>query len=330
MLRLMIYACLLATLAVGAAVEAQPPRAEGLPDGVRIVRDVPYAGTDNPRQTLDLLLPSEPPQQPLPVVAYVHGGAWLAGDKRAGLGQLAAFVRGGRYAGVSIGYRLSQEATWPAQIHDCKAAIRWLRANAQTHHLDPQRIGVIGPSAGGHLVAVLGASGGVAAMDGALGPHQEMPTHVACVVDLFGPTDFTKMNEARVQGGMDHDSARAPEALLIGGPVQQNPEQAAAANPITYVTADAPPFLIVHGTRDPLVPFNQSQLLHDALRAKRTRSTLITVQGGGHGLGFPAEVQSLVAAFFNHHLLGAPLELEDRTLQATGPQATGPQAPGPR
>ncbi|HYW80844.1 MAG TPA: alpha/beta hydrolase fold domain-containing protein, partial [Thermoguttaceae bacterium] len=113
---------------------ARPP----VSAAIRVERDIPYAETDNPRQCLDLYLPKEPASDgPLPVVAWIHGGAWLAGDKRGGQGRLAELVAGGNYAGVSIGYRLTGEAIWPAQIHDCKAAIRWIRANAKRYNLDP-------------------------------------------------------------------------------------------------------------------------------------------------------------------------------------------------
>ena len=128
-----------------------------LPDTVKVEKDIPYAGTKNPAQTLDLLLPKTPKgDKPLPVVVNIHGGAFKMGDKAMGLGEIVPLVAGGDYAGVTINYRLSGEALWPAQIHDCKAAIRWVRANAAKYHLDPDRIGVIGGSAGGHLVAMLG------------------------------------------------------------------------------------------------------------------------------------------------------------------------------
>ncbi|MEM9660001.1 MAG: alpha/beta hydrolase, partial [Planctomycetota bacterium] len=185
------------TVARPIACSAQRPR--WIPDSVELNSDVFYADTDNPRQTLDLAAPRRELEDPLPVVAYVHGGAWRAGDKRNGLRQVMRFVESGRYAAASIGYRLSGEAKWPAQIHDCKAAIRWIRAHADEYGLDADRIGVWGSSAGGHLVAMLGASGDVEAMDGSLGPHADGSSRVACVVDFFGPTDFLQMNRAAVE-----------------------------------------------------------------------------------------------------------------------------------
>jgi len=112
-------------------------------NNVNATRDIPYADNDNPRQTLDLFLPkTRKSDKPLPLVVFIHGGAWMAGSKNGGLRMVAPYVESGQYAGASIGYRLSQEAIWPAQIHDCKAAIRWLKANAKKHNLDPDRIAV--------------------------------------------------------------------------------------------------------------------------------------------------------------------------------------------
>lgn len=134
--------------------------------------DLAYAGTENLRQRLDLFLPkNRDAGKKLPVLVFIDGGAWQAGSKEDGRGQVMRFVAEGKCAGVSIGYRLSQEAKWPAQIHDCKAAIRWIKAHGEEHGMDGERIVVWGASAGGHLVAVLGTSAGVAEMDGKLGPH---------------------------------------------------------------------------------------------------------------------------------------------------------------
>src|SRR6185437_7517091 len=161
-------------------------------------------------------------------------------------------------------YRLSGEATWPAQIHDCKAAIRWLRANAAKYGLDPDRIGVTGASAGGHLAAMLGLGGGVAALEGDVGPHTGVSSRVKCVVDQFGPSDLLAM--ADHSSRIDHNAPDSPESKLIGGALQENKEKARAASPITYISRDDPPFLILHGTEDPLVPFNQSERLAEALK----------------------------------------------------------------
>ncbi len=248
------------------------------------------------------------------MICWIHGGGWRSGDKASGRGRLRNFVATGNYAGVSIGYRLSGEATWPAQIHDCKAAIRWIRANAGQHNLDPDRIAVWGSSAGGHLVAMLGVTENVAALEGEIGPHTKESSAVTCVVDYFGPTEFLTMNDH--EGTMNHNSPTSPESLLIGGAIQRHPEKARAASPMSYVSKDAPPFLIVHGDKDGLVPFPQSVAFAQALREQGVSTVLITVQDGGHGKGFGKEVLSTVEQFLENQLLGESHPLEDRVIPA--------------
>jgi acetyl esterase/lipase len=237
--------------------QGQNPR---VAESVEAVLDLPYAGTDNRRQKLDLYLPkARKDDKPLPVVVFIHGGAWQTGDKRGGYRMIAPLVESGEYIGVSVGYRLSGEAIWPAQIHDCKAAIRWLRANAKKYNLDPNRIGVTGTSAGGHLVAILGTTGAVPELEGTLGEHVKESSRVQCVVDQFGPTDLLAM-------GGSHNNPNSPESKLVGGAIQENKEAARNASPTSYVSKDDPPFLLIHGTNDRTVPFNQSELLHEALK----------------------------------------------------------------
>ena len=286
-----------------------PPR---LPESVKAEFDLPYAGTDNPRQRLDLYLPRKPTSdRPLPVIAFIHGGGWQSGDKRQAGGLLAAFAQSGDYATASIGYRLTGEVGWPAQIHDCKAAIRWLRANAAAYHLDPDRIGVMGTSAGGHLVALLGTSGDVAALEGSLGPHCDTSSRVSCVVDQFGPTDFSVIGET-------HDRPNGPVAKLLGGSVRDRPEDARAASPVTHASKDDPPFMCVHGTNDAVVPFRQSEVLEEALENAGVDCVLLKVDGGGHG-GFrnPA-VADRIRKFFDNHLRGHDHVLADEPIAEGG------------
>lgn len=295
-----------------------------VPEGVTVDRDLPYAATDNPRQTLDLLLPqTRTVDGPLPIVVFIHGGGWRQGQKAAGLRPLSALVRTGRYAGATIGYRLSGESQWPSQIHDCKAAIRWLRANASRWDLDGDRIAVWGTSAGGHLAAMLGTSAGVADMDGSLGPHTQQSTRVTCVVDFFGPTDFLTMNAMAPPGArLDHDAADSPESLLIGGAIQEHPDRVKSANPVTYASSDDPPLLMIHGTDDPLVPFPQSERLRDALQEHGGDVTLIPVQGGGHGGFRNPRVDRTVEAFLSRYLLGRDVEIDDSPIPDR-PSASG-------
>ncbi len=287
-------------------------------DSVKMMSDIPYAGTDNSRQTLDLIMPTESGDKSLPVIVFIHGGGWRRGNRRLGMLRIADLVASGKYAGALVGYRLSGEAKWPNQIHDCKAAIRWIRANATKYGINANRIGVWGSSAGGHLAAMLGTSGDDLKMDGALGSHNNVSSRVTCVVNFYGPIDFLKMNRTAIkESKIDHDAPDSPESLLIGGPIQANVAKVATANPIAYVTSDDPPFLIVHGTKDPLVPFNQSELLHTALKAADVTSTLITVEGAGHGTRFGPNVNRFVEKFFDHHLLGVEAKWTDQSIKAS-------------
>jgi acetyl esterase/lipase len=274
---------------------AGPGQQVRIPDTIRAELDLPYAGTDNPRQKLDLYLPKTPKDDgPLPVVVFIHGGAWQAGDKRGGFGAIAPFVEAGEYAGVSIGYRLTGEAIWPAQIHDCKAAIRWLRGNAKKYNLDPDKIGVTGTSAGGHLVAMLGTTGGVEELEGTLGEYRTESSRVTCVVDQFGPTDLLAM-------GGSHNNPNSPESKLVGGAVQETQEVAREASATTHVSKDDPPFMLLHGTNDNVVPFKQSELLHEALKREGVESMLIPVEGAGHGFR-TKQVAERMGQFFDKHL----------------------------
>jgi acetyl esterase/lipase len=277
-----------------------------LPENVLVEKDIPYAGTENPRQTLDLILPRAPRGgKPLPLIVNIHGGAFRAGDKSMGVREIADLVEHGNYAAVTINYRLSGEAAWPAQIHDCKAAIRWLRANAAKYGIDPDRIGVIGASAGGHLAAMLGTSGGIAALEGDLGAHAGVSSRVRCVVDQFGPSDLLAMGD--YPSRIDHNAADSPESELIGGALPENKDKARAASPITYVSRDDPPFLILHGTEDPLVPVNQSERLAEALKAAGVPCTFVRVVDAGHGGFRSPEVGRRIRQFFDKHLRDQPV-----------------------
>ena len=204
------------------------------------------------------------------------------------------------YAVASINYRLSHEAIFPAQIHDCKGAVRWLRAHAGEYGLDPARVGAWGDSAGGHLVALLGTSGDVAELEGTVGGNGEQSSRVQAVCDWFGPTDMLQIGG--FPSDIDHNGPDSPEARLFGGPIHEKRDLVTQANPITYIRADAPPFLIVHGDRDPIVPLHQSELLADALRAAGVPVRLITVAGAGHGFDDPLYWRK-AAEFFNEILV---------------------------
>jgi acetyl esterase/lipase len=264
-------------------------------EGTIVHRDLPYVSNGHERQKLDLYLPKA--GENLPLIIRIHGGAWLAGSKE--MEGPEDFVRNG-YAVASINYRLSQHAIFPAQIQDCKAAVRYLRANAQKYNLDPNRFAVWGPSAGGHLAALLGTTGDVNEFD--VGESLSVSSRVRAVVDYFGPTDFFQMDAHRLPNSMIHNMAKSPEAQLVGGPIQDNPEKVAKANPITYVTKDDPPFLIIHGDMDPLVPHHQSELLEAALKKAGIPVIFYTVKGGGHGGFKDPNVPTLTREFFEKNL----------------------------
>lgn len=266
-----------------------------LPEGAVAHRDLAYVPGGHERQKLDLYLPKD--GQNLPLIINIHGGAFQAGSKEMSV-PVEYLARG--YAVASINYRLSQHAIFPAQIEDCKAAVRWLRAHAAEHRLDPARFAAWGSSAGGHLAALLGTTGDTKEFD--VGAHLDQSSRVQAVVDYFGPTDFLQMDAHRRPGGMVHDAADSPESRLIGGPIQQNPDKTRRANPIAYVTGDDPPFLIVHGDADPLVPHHQSELLAAALKQAGVPVTFYTVKGAGHGRFRDPKVTELTVEFLARHL----------------------------
>ena len=268
---------------------------------VEIARDVVYARMGGRELALDMYW-HPGADEPEPLLVWVHGGAWMSGDKTWMPPVLYLLENG--FAMASIDYRLSQEALFPAQIEDCKAVIRWLRANAARYNLNPDWVGAWGESAGGHLSALLGTAGGVTAWD-QQGGNREYSSRVQAVCDWFGPSDLLQMGV--MKSGFDHNAPDAPEALLIGGPVQENKEKASQANPITYISPETPPFFIMHGEQDDVVPIGQSELLHRALVEAGLDSTLMVIPGMGHGvmeLGEErwAELQRSVVDFFKRTL----------------------------
>ena len=283
-------------------------------DPPTVYRDLDYVGMKNPRQTLDLYLPAATSESPRPLIVFVHGGAWRLGSKAGGGRRLQRFLDSGNYVGASINYRLTPEALWPAQIHDCRAAIRWLRGNAEMYGIDPKRIAVWGTSAGGHLVAMLGTSHGVEGLEGDLGEYDAESSAVQAVVNFFGPANLATMGDH--PSTMDHNAPNSPESLLIGGPVQDTLSKAAEASPETHATPDDSPMLIVHGTEDELVPYPQSVEFEKALEKAGVPVSFLTVEKGGHGRGFGPDVDAVVERFLANQLLGEGPLPEDQTVPA--------------
>lgn len=271
-------------------------------------RDVAYASA-SPSQRLDLYLPAG--EGPFPLVVWVHGGAWLMGSKQLGPDAVQRRVLDRGFALASIEYRLSDEAVFPAQIHDVKAAIRFLRANRERFRLDADRIAGWGDSAGGHLVALLGTSAGVTALEGSLG-NAGVSSRIQAVVDWYGPTDFLRMDEqaGRIECGdraTPHTAPDSPESLLVGGLITERPDRVRAADPTTYVDGAEPPFLIQHGTADCVVPYPQSVLLRDALHTAGAGDVeLDLLEGAGHGGPAFAAQRNMarVLDFLDRHLGG--------------------------
>ena len=236
-----------------------------------IKRDIEYSRPDGKPQLLDLYLPKEG-EGPFPVVMWVHGGGWKNGSKK---NCPASWLVEHGFAVASINYRLIP-VQWPAQMDDCRAAVRWLRFNADNCNLDSNHIGAWGGSAGGHLVALMGT----------LPPpdFETTTSRVQAVCDWYGPSDLLTMppnvvSEARTK----EQVAQSNGAKLLGAPVWTIPEKAMQASAFHQVSSDDAPFLIMHGDKDPGVPLVQSEMLHDALKMQGVDSMLVVLKGAGHG-----------------------------------------------
>jgi acetyl esterase/lipase len=260
---------------------------------------------------LELVVPAG--AGPWPLVVWVHGGGW-SGGSRLPIPSSATRLLPRGYAVASIDYRLSGQAIWPAQIQDCKAAIRYLRANAATYGLDPDRIGVMGSSAGGHLVAALATMGDVGAttsgsfvvdLEGSVGAFLGTSSRVQAAVDLFGPMNMLFANDFP---GFDHDALLSPESRLLGAALQTVPERWATVDPVSFLSPDDPPILALHGTDDTTVPFQQSEQLLAAAAAIGHDVALFAVQDNGHGgPGFSApDATAAIDAFLDRTLRDLP------------------------
>lgn len=237
--------------------------------------DLAYAEVNGQKLLLNLYCPKDIKHPPL--VVYIHGGSWRAGSYKQ---CSVAYLAEAGFAVASIEYRFSSVAIFPAQIYDCKAAIRWLRAHAGEYDYDATKIGVAGSSAGGHLAVLLGTSGDVSDLEGNIGGNLDQSSRVAAVIDFYGPTDFV------LRGKTHHARANAPGSStfqLLGGPANENPDKARNASGVTYVTSDDPPLLILHGDKDKTVYMDQSESIRSAYTKAKLPVELIVVPGGGHG-----------------------------------------------
>jgi acetyl esterase/lipase len=291
---------------------AQKPGPKKLPAGFVAEYGVKYVPNGDAAQELDIYFPEKRAEKPLPLLVWIHGGGWSAGSKSQ-VPYLDQLPRG--YIVASIEYRFSQKATFPAQIQDCQAAIRYLRANAKKYNIDPNRVGVGGASAGGHLAALVGTSGGKKAFP-PIGGNEEQSDRVLAVCDIFGPTDFwTVVKQADEDKNVKNIfkwNKGDPYSKLIDAKLGEDKEKCDAVSPAHYVSKESPPFLILHGDRDTLVPYAQSVELADLLAKAGVKLTLQRLPGSGHGgpaFALPA-VARLTEAFFDKYLKGVDAKIE--------------------
>jgi acetyl esterase/lipase len=302
-----VAACTAVWLILGAAVQPLPAQkaaqrrlqqgrpaktATSLPADTKVLPDIEYARVGRTSLKLDLYLPPKG-DRPVPVIVWIHGGAWQAGDKKPC--QFARATSLG-YAVASINYRLTDEAVFPAQIHDCKAAIRWIRANAKKYGFDPDHIGVAGGSAGGHLVALLGTTGDMKELEGDVGGNLRYSSKVQAVADFCGPTAFT----GEITLPQEHKREHPALVKLFGGPLREHADLARLASPAAHASKDDPPFLIVHGDQDNTVPVNQAHFFDEKLTAAGVEHKLFIVKGGGHGVLNPETIRMALALFDKH------------------------------
>ena len=275
------------------SVIAQTAKTSDMPEGVKIEKNLAYG--DHERNKLDIYLPGKT-DKAMPVVVWIHGGGWEAGSKE---NPPAPNLLKQGYAVASINYRYSKQSPYPAQIEDCKAAIRYLRGNAAKYNLDKDHIGCMGASAGGHLVALLGTTGDVKELEGKVGSYSKESSRVQAVCDWFGPSDLLKLVPSSA-------GAVNPVTRLMGGDMVEKKSLAETANPINYITKDNAPFLILHGEKDVLVPVNQSEMLNEALKKGGVESELIVVPGAGHdGRIITTATAKKMSDFFAKHLKGS-------------------------
>jgi acetyl esterase/lipase len=292
------------SISIGVLAACQVPAQDAdqdLPQGTRQLRNLEYARPDGTPLRLDLFVP--PHDGPAPLIIWVHGGSWMEGGKDEDVEALPLLWQG--YAVASVEYRLSGQAVFPAQIHDVKAAVRFLRANAARFGLDPERFGAWGESAGGHLVALLGTTSVHGELEGDEGVTG-VSSRVQAVFDWYGPTDLLQRSAQTPKGAPDAEASGSPDSRLLGGPASRNREKARQANPITYVTKGVPPFFVVHGDADGVVPLGQSQLLVEALKRVGAQVQFTVVKGGVHGGDdyFSEEMFAEVRRFFDRHVTG--------------------------
>lgn len=286
-------AVVLVSLSVQSPVRAQ----ESVPAGVLFEKNIEYSNPDDQHLQLNMARPKEG-TGPFPAVICIHGGGFRAGS-REGFNGLCLQLAEKGYVAVTASYRLAPKYQFPGAVHDVKAAVRWLRANAKKYHIDPDRIGTTGGSAGGHLAQFLGVTSGVKKFEGD-GGNAEFSSSVKCVVNFYGPSDFTKSYNASVD-------AKDVLPLFLGGNLEQERHRHIESSPLYWVTPEAAPTLFVHGTNDAYVALEQAEWIVDRMQAADVEATLMTIEGGDHGFrtstpDVQQKIENARIEFFEKHL----------------------------
>ncbi|MFO0912943.1 MAG: alpha/beta hydrolase [Pirellulales bacterium] len=295
--RVGLASCLLIASLLGQVTPAASAPPDPLPAGVVFEPNLEYAVVDDQHLQLNLARPRDG-EGPFPAVVCIHGGGFRAGS-RDSFDELCVQLAQHGYVAVTVSYRLAPKYQFPAALHDVKAAVRWLRANAAKYHIDPDRIGTTGASAGGTLAQMLGVTSDVSEFEGA-GGNRDQSSRVACVVNVYGANDFTRSYEASV------DAAEVLP-LFLGGNLQRERQRHIRASPLYWVTPHAAPTLCIHGTRDAYVAYDQSKWLVERLQAAGVEAELMTIPDGDHGFRTSspetkADIERRRLAFFDDHL----------------------------
>ena len=274
---------------------------ETVPAGVVFEKNIEYSNPDDQHLQLNMARPKEG-AGPFPAVICIHGGGFRAGT-REGFNGLCLQLAERGYVAVTVSYRLAPKYQFPAAVYDVKAAVRWMRANAEKYQIDPDRVGTAGGSAGGHLAQFLGVTSGVKKFEGD-GGNAEYSSSVKCVVNFYGPSDFTKSYDASVD-------AKDVLPLFLGGNLEQERHRHIESSPLYWVTPEAAPTLFVHGTKDAYVAHEQAEWIVERMKAADVEATLMTIEDGDHGFRTSSpevkeKIEKARFEFFDRHLKMAP------------------------
>ena len=294
MVKKLVWGAVVVVAVFGAGAPAHAQKAPVVPDDVTFDVGVEYSNADGQHMQLNIAQPKKG-DGPFPAIVFIHGGGFRAGSRDGYNNQCIKMAQQG-YVALTITYRLAPKYPFPAAVYDTKAAVRWTRANAKKYNIDPERIGVTGGSAGGHLAQFLGVTMGVKEFEGD-GGNADQSSKVACVVNYFGPSDFTKSY------GKSKDAAEVLP-LFLGGDLEKARKLHVRASPLYWVTPDAAPTLCIHGTKDDYVAYEQATWIIDKLNAAEVEAELLTLEGAGHGFkGDDADkADKAMLAFFDKHL----------------------------